>query len=63
VQDLLIKMGINPAEIQFELVDDVNSKSAGDRTRESLLAGEDAEWLEGRLRRGVYQPECKHHGE
>lgn len=29
VQDLLIKMGINPAEIQFELLDDVNSNPLG----------------------------------
>jgi hypothetical protein len=29
VQDLLIKMGINPAEIQFEFVDDVNSNPLG----------------------------------
>jgi hypothetical protein len=29
VQDLLIKMGINPAEIQFELLDDINSNPIG----------------------------------
>jgi hypothetical protein len=29
VQDLLVKMGINPAEMQFELLDDVNSNPLG----------------------------------
>lgn len=29
VQDLLVKMGLNPAEMQFELLDDVNSNPLG----------------------------------